>query len=99
MHRLFHLILLAKLTRLRYSANVPEKKGNKFSSLNCTRRTNRAMRFFYVRYAFAHSLWAAMAGSLRAAGYLVHQSANPAICCPPRLAAGRSVTTVQGVTS
>ncbi len=82
-----------------YACCVPEKKGNKFDSLNCTRRTNRAMRFFYVCHAFVRTLWAAMVGSLRAAGYLVHQSVNPAICCPPRLTAGRSVTTVQGVTT
>jgi hypothetical protein len=95
MHSLFHLILLAKLTRLRYSANVPEKKGNKFSSLNFTKAHKPRNAVFLRAYVIAHLLWAAMAGSLRAAGFLCVRSANPAICCPPRLAVGRSVTTTQ----
>lgn len=79
-----------------YAMPVPEKKGNEFGSSTSTRRTGRAMRLFHVRYAFACPLWAAVAGRLRPAGYLVHRSSNPVICCPPRLEAGRSVTTVQG---
>lgn len=88
--------LLANFRHKYYAVHVPEKKGNEFSSSTSTRRTGRAMRLFHVRYAFVRPLWAAMAGRLRPAGFLVHRSANPAICCPPRLAAGGSLTTVQG---
>ena len=76
----------------RYSCYVPEKKGNEFSSSTGTGRIGRAKRLFHACF-IAPFLWAAVAGRLRPAGFLVHRSANPAICCPPRLAAGRSSET------
>lgn len=95
MHSLFHLILLAKLTRLRYSANVPEKKGNKFDSLNFTKAHKPRNAVFLRAYVIASFLWVAVAGRLRPAGFLCVRSVNPAICYPPRLTAGGSVTTTQ----
>ena len=95
MPSLLYLILLAKLTRLRYSANVPEKKGNKFCSLNFTKAHKPRNAVFLRTYVIASFLWVAVAGSLRAAGFLCVQSANPAICYPPRFAAGGSATTTQ----
>lgn len=89
--------LLAKPTHRQYATPVPEKEGNEFDSSTCTRRTGRAMRHFFVRNAYARPHWAAMVGRLLPAGYLVRRSVNPAICCPPRLTAGSSSTTVQGV--
>lgn len=78
-----------------YAVRVPEKKGNEFSSSNYTKAHRPRYAAFSCAYVIASSLWAAVAGRLRPAGSFGVRSANPVICCPPRLAAGRSVTTHQ----
>jgi hypothetical protein len=78
-----------------YPVHVPEKKGNEFSSSNYTRAHRPRNAAFFRAYVIASFLWAAVAGRLRPAGFLCVRSANPAICCPPHLAVGRSVITTQ----
>ena len=90
-----HLIFLASRVRWRYAASVPEKKGNEFDSSNYTKAHRPRNAVFLRAYVIASFLWTAMVGRLRPAGCLCVRSANPAICCPPRLAAGDSVTNTQ----
>lgn len=86
-------LVLARRTRSPYDPCVPEKKGNRFGSLNRKKRTNRAMRFFYVRVLSHVSYERRWQGSLRACWvFFFHQSSNPVICRPPRLEAGRGLT-------
>jgi hypothetical protein len=86
---------LANGTNKDYASSVPEKKGNEFSSSNHTKAHRPRHAVFLRAYVIASFLWAAMAGRLRPAGSFGVRSANPVICCPPRLAAGGSVTTHQ----
>nr|WP_315467280.1 hypothetical protein [uncultured Undibacterium sp.] len=62
MPSLFYLILLAKLIRLSYSANVPEKKGNEFGDSNFTKAHKPRNAVFLRAYVIAYLLWAAVAG-------------------------------------
>jgi len=78
-----------------YSLPVPEKKGNEFDSSNYTKAHRPRNAAFLRAYVIASSLRAAVAGRLRPAGFFCVRSVNPVICCPPRLTAGRSVTTTQ----
>ncbi|MGZ9045939.1 MAG: hypothetical protein ACXW24_16075 [Telluria sp.] len=85
-------IFLAQRRRTAYDSDVPEK-GNRFGSLNRKKRTDRAMRFFYVRMLSHVSYERRWQGSLRACWvFFFHQSSNPVICRPPRLEAGRGLT-------
>lgn len=88
--------MLANQNPSMYSEEVPEKKGNEFSSSTGKRRISRAMRLFHA-WLLAPFQRAAVAGRLRPAGFLLRRSANPAICCPPRLAAGGGSIIVKGV--
>ncbi|MET3130285.1 hypothetical protein AAKU55_000538 [Oxalobacteraceae bacterium GrIS 1.11] len=87
------MLALARRRRTAYYADVPDKEGNRFDSLNRKKRTNRAMRFFYVHMpscAFYERRWW---GSLRACWFFFfRQSVNPAICRSPRLTAGHGTT-------
>lgn len=77
-------IRLTRLRQVRYSERVTDKEVTEFGSSTCTRRISALRRFFFVRNAFVRLLqWAAVVGSLRAAGYLVRRSSNPAIRRPP----------------
>jgi hypothetical protein len=88
---------LAFAAQKRYSASVPEKKGNEFGDSISTRRTNRAMRFFYVCHAFAYPLWGAVAGIPSGMPVTLYAgSPTPPFAAHP-FGDGRSVTTVQGV--
>lgn len=87
-------VLAIRLNKV-YSSFVPEKKGNEFSSSNHTKAHRPRHAVFLRAYVIASFLRAAMAGRLRPAGSFGVRSANPVICCPPRLAAGGSVTTHQ----
>lgn len=78
-----------------YSSTVPEKKGNEFDSSNFTKAHKPRNAVFLRAYVIASFLWVAVAGRLRPAGFLCVRSVNPAICYPPRLTAGGSVTTTQ----
>lgn len=87
---------LADALITRYAAPVTEKEVTEFGSSICTRRTGRHAAIFSFVHAFVRLLWAAVVGSLRAAGCLVRRSSNPAICRPPRLEARGGYSTVQG---
>lgn len=63
MPSLFYLILLAKLTRLRYSANIPEKKGNRRGNLNYIKAHKPRNAAFLRVFTVACLLWAAIAGA------------------------------------
>src|SRR5450830_556527 len=78
-----------------YPSAVPDKKGNRFERLPYLQRTNGAMPFFYVCTLLCF-LRAAVVVSPRAAGCCRYRSINSAICRPPRLIAGRGVTTTYG---
>lgn len=87
-------IILARHRRSPYDSAVPEKKGNRLGRLNTSKRTRRAMRFFFVRMLLSVSYERRWQGSLRACWFpLVCQSTNLAIRRSPRLVAGRGVTT------
>ena len=79
--------------RTAYSSHVPDKEGNRLGRLKVQKRTDRAMRFFYVRM-LSHALYERRwRGSLRACWFsFVHQSTNPVICRSPRLVAGSGST-------
>jgi hypothetical protein len=87
---------LARRRRSAYASDVPEKEGNGFDSPNYTGRRAAPCGYFFVCIASVRLQWAAMAGSLRAAGFRVYRSVNPAICRPPRLTASGGVTTTHG---
>ena len=91
------MICLTKSMLPVYSESVANKEATRFDSLNTSKRTDRAMRFFYVRmslHAFFGRQWR---GSLRACWFpLVYQSVNPTICRPPRLTVGSGSTAHQG---
>lgn len=76
-----------------YDYSVPEKKGTWLGRRNRKKRTNRAMRFFYVCMPLFVSYERRWRGSPRACWFFFfHQSTNPATCRPPRLVAGRGLT-------
>lgn len=88
---------LARRRRRAYASDIPEKEGNGFDSLNTSKRTDRATRFFFVRMLLRVSYERRWRGGLRACWFpLVYQSVNPTTCRSPRLTAGRGVTTHQG---
>lgn len=87
---------LTRLPRVRYSGCVTEKEVTEFDSSICMRRTSALRRLFFVRSTLVCSLRAAVVGSLRAAGFRMRRSVNPAICRPPRLTAGSGLTTAYG---
>lgn len=88
---------LTRLRQVRYSASVADKDAAEFDSSKCIRRTPASWRLFFVRNASVCPFqWAAVVGSLRAAGTRVHRSVNPAICRPPRLTERRGVTLAHG---
>lgn len=87
---------LARRRRRAYPSDVPEKEGNGFESPNYTGRRAAPCGNFFVCIASVRLQWAAVVGSLRAAGFRVYRSLNPTICRPPRLRAGRGVTTTHG---
>ena len=94
-HRRFtnHVKKFALRCNLRYRLMVSEKKENGFDSLNAKKRTNRAMRFFYVRLPLFVLNGRRWRGSLRACWYsFLRRSVNPIICRPPRLTAGGGLT-------
>ena len=85
---------LAPRRRTAYDSNVPDKEGAGFDSLNTSKRTDRAMRFFYVRMPSCALYERRWRGGPRACWFpLVCQSVNPAIRRSPCLTAGRGVTT------
>lgn len=85
-------IILARHRRRPYDSDVPDKEGNRLGRLNRKKRTDRAMRFFYVCMPLHVSYERRWQGSLRACWvFFFHQSTNPAICCSPRLVAGRGL--------
>lgn len=87
------LSVLANLAQWGYALCVPEKKGTRLGRLNWKKRTNRAMRFFFVRMPSFVSYGRRWWGRLRACWfYFFHQSANPAIRRSPHLAVGRGLT-------
>jgi len=82
-----------------YPSFVPEKKGNEFGDSISTRRTGRATRLFYVRYAVVYPLWVAMVGIPSGMPVTLYTgSPTPPFAAHP-FGDGSSVTTVQGVTS
>jgi hypothetical protein len=84
---------LASRRRTAYDAIVPDKEGNRLGRLNRKKRTDRAMRFFYVHMPSYVSYERRWRGSLRACWFFFfHQSTNPAIRRSPRLVAGRGLT-------
>jgi len=87
--------LLANFRHKYYAVHVPEKKGNEFDSSNYTKAHWPRNAAFLRAYVIASFLWAAVAGRLRPAGFLCVRSVNPAICCPPHLTVGRSVSITQ----
>jgi hypothetical protein len=85
--------VLATHTNTLYAGGVPEKKGTGLGRLIRKKRTDRAMRFFFVRMPSYVSYERRWWGRLRACWFFFfHQSANPAICRSPRLAVGRGLT-------
>ena len=88
---------LARRHQTTYYANVPEKEGTGFDSLNHQSAQTAPCGFFSCACLRA-SL--PMGGGGREAfglaGFFGDQSVNPAICRPPRLTAGRGVSTHQG---
>lgn len=92
-------VQLTRLHQVRYSGCVAEKKATEFGSSIRQRRTSAARRLFFVRTTPVRLFqWAAVVGSLRAAGFLCHRSSNPAICRPPRLEARSGSTVDKGDT-
>lgn len=84
---------LASRGRTAYDSPIPEKEGIRLGRLHAQKRTDRAMRFFYVRLPSCVSYERRWRGSLRACWFsFVRQSTNPAICRSPRLVAGRGLT-------
>jgi hypothetical protein len=83
---------LACRRRTPYYSFVPDKEGNGFSSPITQKRTDRAMRFFYVRMPSCALYGRRWQGSLRARWLsFVCRSTNPVICRSPRLVAGRGL--------
>lgn len=83
---------LARHRRTAYDSGVPDKEGARLGRLNTHKRTDRAMRFFYVRMPSCALYERRWRGSLRACWFsFVYQSSNPAICRSPRLDAGRGL--------
>lgn len=79
--------------RTSYYSHVPDKEGNRLGRLKSQKRTDRAMRFFFVRMPLSASYERRWRGSRKACWFsFVHQSSNPATCRPPRLDAGRGLT-------
>jgi hypothetical protein len=60
-------------------------------SQNSTGRTTAARRYFYVHSPLRAFFGRAIAGGLRAAGFLVHRSLNPAFCSPTPFESGARV--------
>ena len=79
-----------------YAVAVANKNATEFDSSIHTKAHRPRKAVFLRAYASASFFWAAVAGSLRAAGFLCVRSVNPAICCPPRLTAGGGLTAHKG---
>jgi hypothetical protein len=60
-------------------------------SQNSTGRTTAVRRYFYVHSPLRAFFGRAIAGGLRAAGFLVHRSLNPAFCSPTPFESGARV--------
>jgi Rha family phage regulatory protein len=87
-----HAIALAWRRRSDYYSAVPDKEGNGFDRPTTQKRTDRAMRFFYVRMPSCALYERRWWGSLRARWLsFVCRSINPIICRSPRLIAGRGL--------
>ncbi len=87
---------LAAAINPRYAVGVADKEATGFESPNYTGERAAPCGYFFVRFASVRLQWAAVVGSLRAAGRRVCRSLNPAICRPPRLRARRGVTHTHG---
>ena len=94
---LFHEIFMAlapnRLTvhiRPAYSGHVANKDATGFGDLNLTMADNRPWRYFFVR-ATESPMGGSGGDTFGYAGFRCHRFANPATCCPPRLATGRAV--------
>lgn len=80
-----------------YAVAVANKNATEFDDSNHTKAQRRRKAvLFFVAYASASFFWAAVVGSLRAAGFLCVRFVNPAICCPPRLTTGGGLTAHKG---
>ncbi|MET3132630.1 hypothetical protein AAKU55_002907 [Oxalobacteraceae bacterium GrIS 1.11] len=77
------------------TGNAPKKEGAGFSSSNKKAHERRNAVFFRV-LAFVRLPWAAVAGKPSGLPVPSCRSANPTICRPPRLAAGRGSTAQEG---
>lgn len=88
--------LLTRLRRVRYSDRVAEKEATGFGSPKYTGRRAAPCGYFFVCNASVRLQWAAVVGSLRAAGCRVYRSSNPAIRRPPRLEARCGLTHTHG---
>ena len=84
--------MIALLLKPSYADSVTKKDATGFGSPNYTGERAAPCGYFFVRNASVRTQWAAVVGSLRAAGFRVYRSSNPAICRPPRLEAGRGAT-------
>jgi hypothetical protein len=88
---------LARRRRTEYDSTVPEKKGNRRGNLNCTRRTNGAMPFFYVcDYHRVSSMGSGGGEAFGLAGYLVRQFPTLPFAALPLGKGSGGLTTVQG---
>lgn len=85
-------IALARCQQTEYSPYVPDKEGNGFDSSTTQKRTDRALRFFYVRMPSCALYERRWRGSRKARWLsFVCRSVNPVICRSPRLTAGRGL--------
>jgi hypothetical protein len=87
---------LAFNRRRLYASAVAKKNATEFDSSNYTKAHEPRNAAFLRVYVIASFSWAAVMGSIRAAGFLCVRSVNPVICCPPRLTAGGGLTAHKG---
>jgi|SRR5690625_602340 len=90
------MMTLAHNPMMLHNCFVAKTKATGFSSPYDPRRTHRPHLAVFLRpYAMASFMGGDGGGAFGRAGSLGRRSANPAICRPPRLAAGRGAT-IQG---
>lgn len=90
------MTLVAYLAHLMHNHTVLKTKSTGFSSPEDSRRMNRRQLAVFFRPHVIAPMGGSGGGTLGCAGFLERRSANPAICRPPRLAAGSGLTVLGG---
>lgn len=79
-----------------YAVAVANKNATEFGDSICTRRTNRAKRFFYVCRIVAYPLWTAAVGIPSGMSVALYADSPISPLAVHPFGDGNSLTTVQG---